>query len=31
MRLLQGDVGIGKTVVALLAMAACAEAGARPR
>ena len=26
-RLLQGDVGSGKTVVALLAMAACAEAG----
>ncbi len=27
LRLLQGDVGSGKTVVALLAMAACAEAG----
>ena len=27
LRLLQGDVGSGKTVVALMAMAACAEAG----
>ena len=31
LRLLQGDVGSGKTVVALLACAAVVEAGARPR
>jgi RecG-like helicase len=31
LRLLQGDVGSGKTVVALLAMAAAVEAGGRPR
>ena len=29
LRLLQGDVGSGKTVVALLAMAACVESGAQ--
>jgi ATP-dependent DNA helicase RecG len=31
LRLLQGDVGSGKTVVALLAMARAAEAGGRRR
>jgi ATP-dependent DNA helicase RecG len=31
LRLLQGDVGSGKTVVALLAMATAVEAGRRPR
>ena len=30
LRLLQGDVGSGKTVVALLAAAAVAEAGNKP-
>ncbi len=29
LRLLQGDVGAGKTIVALLAMAACVESGAQ--